>query len=120
METCLGIEIEMKPYLIKKLRTLAINKSEITGKNVVWQDIFNNIYNNAIKHSVEDVIEDQLIENLDLIEEKSIEEKSKEAIKKIDVLSNCLNMYDHSLGKMQLKEDIEFFRDFQLKFPIEE
>lgn len=71
METCLGIEIEMKPYLIKRLKTLAINKSEKTGRNVTWQDIFNKVYNHAIKNHVDDVIENQLIENLDFIAEKS-------------------------------------------------
>ena len=98
METCLGIEIEMKPYLIKKLRTLAINKSEITGKNVVWQDIFNNIYNNAIKHSVEDVIEDQLIENLDLVEEKS---------KDNSLCNSCDVIYYNERGFMKLAYDLD-------------
>ena len=69
METYLSIEI--KPYLIEKLKTLAVNKSKIIGKNVSWEDIFNQIYNHAIKQSVNDMVEDQLIENIDLVEEKS-------------------------------------------------
>lgn len=78
METCLGIEIEMKPYLVKRLKTLAIKKSEKIGKNVSWQDIFNQMYDHTIKNYVDDVIEDQLIENLDLIKEKSEDSVWKE------------------------------------------
>jgi uncharacterized protein YeeX (DUF496 family) len=69
METCLKVKINS--CLIERLEILAANKSKIIGKNVSWEDIFNQIYNHAIKQSVNDMIEDQLIENINLVEEKS-------------------------------------------------
>lgn len=67
-ENIISVNVQLPNYIVEKLKNLAINKSEKTGKNVVWQDIFNQIYDHVIKHYVDDVIEDQLLENLALIE----------------------------------------------------
>lgn len=97
-ENIISVNVQLHNYMVERLKTFATNKSKKIGKDVVWQDIFNQIYNHVIKHYVDDLVEDQLIENLDLVEEKS---------KDNSLCNSCDVIYYIERGFMKLAYDLD-------------
>lgn len=98
-ENVVSVNIQLSNYMVERLKTFATNKSKKIGKDVVWQDIFNQIFNHPfVKDYLNDVIEDQLVENLDLVEEKS---------KDNSLCNSCDVIYYIERGFMRLMFDLD-------------